>query len=159
MGARKITVSTCGIIPGIRKLRDFGIQVELAVSLHAADNKLRDELVPANKKYPLKDLIEECASYISQTGRVITLEYALIKGKNDSAEDADKLSRIAKRLKAKINLLGCNESAGLSLNPISRQDLIKFRDRLRSGGVNTTIRRSKGGDIVAACGQLAAQKR
>lgn len=158
LGARKITVSTCGIIPGIRKLKNLGIQVELSVSLHATNNKLRDELVPANRQYPLNDLIEECKSYTLQTGRVITLEYALINGKNNSTEDIERLTKIAKRIKAKVNLLECNEFKDLSASSIGKEALVKFKNRLTASGVTVTIRRSKGGDIAAACGQLAAEK-
>ena len=158
LGARKITVSTCGIIPGIRKLKNLGIQVELSVSLHATNNKLRDELVPANRQYPLNDLIEECKSYTTQTGRVITLEYVLINGKNNSTEDIERLAKIAKRIKAKVNLLECNEFKDLSVSSIGKEALVKFKNRLMASGVTVTIRRSKGGDIAAACGQLAAEK-
>ena len=158
LGARKITISTCGIIPGIRKLKKLGIQVELSVSLHSADNNTRNELVPSNRKYPVKDLIKECKSYTSDTGRIITLEYAVIKGKNDSMKDADSLSKIAKDLKAKVNLIQCNVVEGFSAGPGDEGSLIRFRDRLKRNGVTVTVRRSRGRDIAAACGQLAAKK-
>ncbi|MFH1836637.1 MAG: 23S rRNA (adenine(2503)-C(2))-methyltransferase RlmN [Candidatus Omnitrophota bacterium] len=153
IGARKITVSTCGIVPGILKLKDLGIQIELSVSLHAASNVLRDELVPANRKYPLEELVPVCKKYYQQTGRIITLEYALIKDKNDSQKDAEGLSRIAKRISAKINLIPCNPYKWEPTSPVKVQ---RFKDRLRAQGNIVTVRRSRGKDILAACGQLAA---
>jgi len=158
IGARKITVSTCGIIPGILKLKDFGLQIELSVSLHAANNRLRDKLVPANRKYPLEKLIPVCADYRETTGRVITLEYMFIKGQNDSLKDAEGLAGIAKRLRAKVNLMVCNPVPGPERADIDRERLAAFMGRVRSGGVTITLRRSRGADIAAACGQLAAKR-
>lgn len=158
LGARKITISTCGITPAIRKLRSLGLQVELSVSLHGADDKLRNALVPANKKYPLKELVRACKKYTDHTGRIITLEYALISGKNDSDKDAENLSKLAKKLKAKVNLIKCNAVEELRLCATDKKDLIKFESTLRKRGVNVTIRRSRGEDILAACGQLAARR-
>jgi 23S rRNA (adenine2503-C2)-methyltransferase len=158
IGARKITVSTCGIIPGIHKLKKLGIQVELSISLHAANNTLRDKLVPINKKYPLEDLIATCQDYYASTGRVITLEYTLIRGENDSEKDARELGQIARKLKAKVNLITCNPIKP-HLKTIDPRDVIKFRDNVRSKGVNVTVRKPKGMDIMAACGQLAGTKK
>ncbi|MFH1552167.1 MAG: 23S rRNA (adenine(2503)-C(2))-methyltransferase RlmN [Candidatus Omnitrophota bacterium] len=158
LGARKITVSTCGIIPGILKLQKIGLQVELSVSLHAASNHLRDELVPVNRKYPLEKLISACEKYYKKTGRVITLEYTLIGDKNDSIEEAEKLGQIANRLKAKINLIECSPvCAGEGLKP-DRKKLTLFVERLRSKKAAVTVRKSKGVDIMAACGQLALRR-
>jgi 23S rRNA (adenine2503-C2)-methyltransferase len=159
IGARKITVSTCGIVPGILKLKEFPLQVELSVSLHAADDALRNELVPVNRKYPLKELISACREYYEKTGRVITLEYALINGRNDSAGDAEKLTRIAQKLKAKVNLIDCSPVAELACVGSGREKMDRFKERLRSGRVTVTIRKSRGGDILAACGQLAARRK
>jgi 23S rRNA (adenine2503-C2)-methyltransferase len=159
IGARKITVSTCGIIPGIMKLKDIGLQIELSVSLHAANDQLRDELVPVNRRYPLEKLMQACEKYFEDTGRVVTLEYTIIKDKNDLLKDADKLAKIAKKLKAKVNLIGCNPYSNKDSGRPSADRVQAFKNRLRSRGVTTTIRRSRGGDIMAACGQLAAQKR
>jgi 23S rRNA (adenine2503-C2)-methyltransferase len=159
IGARKITVSTCGIVPGILKLKDIGLQVELSVSLHAASDRLRDELVPVNKRYPLEKLMKACEEYYEDTGRVVTLEYTLIKDKNDLLKDADKLAKIAKRLKAKVNLIGCNPYSDKDSAMPSAGRVKAFKERLRSRGVTTTVRVSKGGDIMAACGQLAARER
>ena len=159
IGARKITVSTCGIVPGILKLKDIGLQVELSVSLHAASDRLRDELVPVNKRYPLEKLMKACEKYYEDTGRVVTLEYTLIKDRNDLLGDADKLAKIARRLKAKVNLIGCNPYSDKDPAMPSAGRVQAFKDRLRSRGVTTTVRVSKGGDIMAACGQLAARER
>ncbi|MBD3427153.1 MAG: 23S rRNA (adenine(2503)-C(2))-methyltransferase RlmN [Candidatus Omnitrophica bacterium] len=159
LGARKITVSTCGIVPGIRRLMDIGLQVELSVSLHAPTDGLRDELVPVNRRYPLEELIRTCAEYTQRTKRVITLEYTLISQMNDSLECADKLAGIAKRLAAKVNLIACNPSADTGATPPEAKRVRTFTDCLRSRGVNVTLRRSRGSDIMAACGQLAARKR
>ena len=158
IGARKITVSTCGIIPGIQKLKNLGIQVELSISLHAANDSLRNKLVPINKKYPIEDIIKVCQDYCSETGRVITLEYTLIKGENDSEKDCRDLASIARKLKAKVNLITCNPIKK-SIRSGDTKDLVKFRDSLRSKGINATIRKPRGTDIMASCGQLAGKKK
>jgi 23S rRNA (adenine2503-C2)-methyltransferase len=158
IGSRKITVSTCGIIPGIEKFSDIGLQANLSISLHAADNKKRNSMMPVNKKFPLEDLIEVCEKFVLKTGRKITLEYVLIKGKNDSMSDADGLSAIAGRLKAKVNLIPCSPVLGKSFNPPPRKEINQFRDRLIAKKISVTVRESKGGDIKAACGQLVMQK-
>ena len=157
IGARKITVSTCGIVPGIMRLKDLGIQVELSVSLHSASDKLRDELVPVNRKYPLARLMAACKEYYKKTGRVITLEYTLIEGVNDSFEDADRLAGFAKELKAKVNLIECSPYERPACSRVSKKKVNAFRSRLSSKGVTATIRKSRGADILAACGQLAAK--
>ncbi|MBD3379562.1 MAG: 23S rRNA (adenine(2503)-C(2))-methyltransferase RlmN [Candidatus Omnitrophica bacterium] len=158
LGARRITVSTCGIIPGIDKLRDLGLQVELSVSLHAADNSLRDELVPANRKYPLKRLIRSCREYHRATGRIITFEYTLIRNVNDSPEDASKLASLAESVNAKVNLIGCSASDEHAETSSSSKRIREFTGRLRKRKIKVTVRKSKGADIMAACGQLAAKK-
>ena len=162
IGARKITISTCGLVPGIGKLKDIGMQVELSVSLHAAYDKLRDVLVPANKKYPLAKLIQACREHTEATGRIVTLEYTLIRGVNDTASDIEKLAKIAKEIKAKVNLIACNtraEERSPADKHMARKWLNHFGGRLRDKGISVTIRESKGADIMAACGQLAAKKR
>lgn len=159
IASRRVTVSTCGIIPGIEKFKELGIQVNLSISLHAANNKLRDKLIPINKKYPLEKLIGACEDYINTTGRMITLEYILIKGVNDSQDDADGLASISKRLEAKINLIPyspvCNEA---SFKSPTKKDIEIFRKMLDNNRVNVTVRESKGKDIMAACGQLAGKQ-
>ncbi|MBU1007319.1 MAG: 23S rRNA (adenine(2503)-C(2))-methyltransferase RlmN [Candidatus Omnitrophica bacterium] len=158
IGARRITVSTCGVIPGIEKLKRLGIQVNLSISLHAADNKLRNALVPINKIYPLEKLIAACKDYMGEAGRMITLEYILIKGKNDSSKDAAELSRIALDLKAKVNLIPYSPVPGKKFKEPSRKDMQEFKEALVKHRVNAIVRESKGKDIQAACGQLAMRE-
>ncbi|MBU0478838.1 23S rRNA (adenine(2503)-C(2))-methyltransferase RlmN [bacterium] len=157
IGARRITVSTCGVIPGIRRLTDLGLQINLSISLHAATDNLRDTLVPVNRRYPLKELIKASEHFIKKTGRILTLEYVLIKGKNDSLKDADGLEVIARRLKAKVNLIPCSPVPGLGFQPPSKKDIDIFMSRLVQGRIKVTRRESKGKDIQAACGQLAGR--
>ena len=157
IGARRITISTCGIIPGIRKLKDLRLQVNLSLSLHATNNNLRDALMPINKRYPLEKVIKACEEFIDGTGRMITIEYILIRGKNDSLEDADELAAIAKKLKAKVNLVPCSTIPELNFQSTGRRDTNIFINRLIKRGVNATLRESKGKDIQAACGQLAGK--
>lgn len=157
IGSRRITISTCGIIPGIERLKDLKPQVNLSLSLHAVEQNLRDKLVPANRRYPLGELIKVCENYIVKKGRIITLEYLLIKGKNDSLRDAEKLAKIAERLKAKINLLACNSVPGTAYKAPHPGRINLFMQQLKRCGANTTLRKSKGEDIDAACGQLAGK--
>ena len=159
IGARKITVSTCGIIPGIERFQNLGQQVELSVSLHAADEELRSVLMPVSKKYPLKELIPVLADYTKKTGRVITLEYLLVRDINDSVDCAEKLAEMAKSLKAKINLLGYSPVPEKPYQAPEKKDVLLFADRLIRKGVTVTIRKSRGKDIAAACGQLAGKRR
>ena len=155
IAARKITVSTCGLVPGIHKLKNIGVQVELAVSLHASKDRLRDVLVPVNRKYPISELISELQEYFEDTGRVVTLEYALIKDVNDSLSDAEGLAAIAKKLKAKINLIRCNTAGARGYDASKERTSELFQKKLEARGVKVTLRRSRGWDIAAACGQLA----
>ncbi|MFA5393286.1 MAG: 23S rRNA (adenine(2503)-C(2))-methyltransferase RlmN [Candidatus Ratteibacteria bacterium] len=159
IGARKITVSTCGIIPGIARFQNLGQQVELSVSLHATEEKLRSNLMPVSKKYPLKKLVPALAEYTQKTGRVVTLEYLLLKDVNDSIECAEKLIDVAKHLKAKINLLAYSLIAGNDYRPPEKENVLVFANRLIQKGVFVTIRKSRGNDIAAACGQLAGKNR
>ncbi|MFH0731561.1 MAG: 23S rRNA (adenine(2503)-C(2))-methyltransferase RlmN [Candidatus Omnitrophota bacterium] len=159
IGSRRMTISTCGIIPGIDKLKKLGLQVNLSVSLHAADNQKRDKLMPVNKIYPLEKLITACEKFMEKTGRIITLEYVLMKEKNDTAQDADALSVIAKRLNAKVNLIAYSRVGNLGLESPLAKDIALFANRLRKNGAKVTVRDSRGKDIAAACGQLAGKKK
>lgn len=155
IGARRITISTCGIIPSIKKLAAENLQIELSISLHAADDKTRSLLVPMNKKYPLKDLVNACAEYIRKTNRQVTFEYVLIKGVNSGLPDARKLSTILKGLKlAKVNLIPANSVKELNIEPPNKLEILFFKDYLLKRGLNVTLRKSRGQDIDAACGQL-----
>jgi 23S rRNA (adenine2503-C2)-methyltransferase len=155
IGARRITISTAGVIPGIKRLSQEGLQVELSVSLHAADDKTRSLLMPINKIYSLKDLLAACREYIEKTNRQVTFEYVLIKGINSDLQSAGKLSTILKGLKlAKVNLIPSNPIKELKIEPPVRQDILGFKNYLLRQGINVTLRKSRGEDIEAACGQL-----
>jgi 23S rRNA (adenine2503-C2)-methyltransferase len=158
MSARHLTISTVGIVPGIRRLADRPLPVNLAVSLHAANDTLRDELVPINKRYPLADLTAACADYLRQRGRRLSFEWALIDGVNDRPSDAAELARIARNLPlhAHVNLIPLNPTPGWPTVGTPPDRVEEFRGRLEDLGVNVTVRRNRGTDIDAACGQLAA---
>ena len=157
IGARRITVSTCGLIPGIKKLQKIGLQINLSVSLHAVTNQLRDILLPVNKRYPLPKLIEACKEFVNKTGRIITLEYILIKGKNDSLKDALGLEKIALDLGAKVNLIPYSSVPGFDFQAPELKDIKEFAARLGRIKTKLTLRQSKGAQIEAACGQLAGK--
>jgi 23S rRNA (adenine2503-C2)-methyltransferase len=154
IGARKITVSTCGIIPGIKKFEKEGIQVELSVSLHSAVDDIRSKLVPINKRYPIKELMTACREYTRDTNRIITFEYILIKGVNSSIEDAGKLANLLKGLKCKVNTISYNLIKAKDYDEPGVEDVKAFMAVLKSRGVAATHRRSRGEDIDAGCGQL-----
>lgn len=156
IGARHLTLSTVGLVPGIRRLGSAGLPVNLAVSLHAADDELRDELVPINRRYPLEQLIEACEGYHAATRRRLSLEWALIDGVNDRPTDAAGLARIARRLRAHVNLIPLNPTPGYPVRGSSPARVEEFRDELADLGVNVTVRDTRGSDIDAACGQLRA---
>lgn len=155
IGARRITISTCGIIPGIERLADENLQIELSISLHAADDQARSQLMPVNKKYPLDELIKCCHDYTAKTNRQITFEYILIKDFNADSAAADKLIELLKDLRlAKVNLIPANPIAELNIFPPSQREIIWFKDKLFNSGINVTLRKERGQDIDAACGQL-----
>ncbi len=155
IGARRITISTSGIIPGIERLSSSGLQIELSVSLHAADDKTRSQLMPVNKKYPLADLIKCCHEYSAKTNRQVTFEYILIKGLNSDLSSAQKLAALLKDLKlAKVNLIPANPIPELKIVSPVISEITSFKDYLFKAGVNVTLRRERGQDIDAACGQL-----
>lgn len=154
IAARRITISTSGLIPGIKKLAEEGLQVELSVSLHASDNRTRNKLMPVNKKYPLQDLMSCCRDYISKTGRQITFEYILFEGINSDLQSAQNLSKILRGLNCKVNLIPANPVKELGVLPPPKHEALRFRDFLLRHGVNATLRRPRGEDIEAACGQL-----
>jgi 23S rRNA (adenine2503-C2)-methyltransferase len=159
IAARRMTISTAGLIPGIERLKRLDLQVNLSVSLHAVTDRLRGRLMPVNRKYPLEKLIEACEDYIRSGGRMITLEYILIKGVNDTLDDADGLAGIARRLRAKVNLIAYSPAAALPFERPSDGALGLFRRWLEERKVRVTLRQSKGRDILAACGQLAGRFR
>ncbi len=158
LSARHITISTVGLIPGIRKLTQRQLPVNLAVSLHAANDELRDELVPINKRYPLEALMSACADYIAAKGRRLSFEWALIDGVNDRDRDAGELARLCRRfhLPAHVNLIPLNPTPGYPTVGSPARRVAQFHTLLTGLGVNATVRRNRGTDIDAACGQLAA---
>jgi len=154
IGARKITVSTVGMPKQIRQLAREDLQLNLALSLHAADDELRRELVPWARGVPVADLVEACLRYFKETGREITLEYVLLDGVNMMPRHAEGLGRIAKKLRANVNLLRYNPVPGLPYKRPSSEAAYAFQQRLRDRGVNAHVRTSRGKDVDAACGQL-----
>jgi 23S rRNA (adenine2503-C2)-methyltransferase len=153
-GARRITVSTSGLAPRIMQLAQEGVAVRLAISLHGATNEVRSQIMPVNKKYPLEELIPAAKAFKDKHGRMLTLEFIMIEDINDSLDQAKELTKIARELHAHVNCIPYNKVEGLEWKrpSVRRQDA--FVDVLRKGGVSVTIRREKGHDINAACGQL-----
>ena len=154
IGARKITISTSGLAPQIRKLAAEPLQFRLAISLHGATDAVRNKIMPVNRKYPLKELVAACEHYQGQKGRMITFEYILIAGVNDSIEQAKPLAALARRLFAKVNLIPYNKVEGLPWERPDEETQEKFLAALEKQKVIATLRREKGHDIDAACGQL-----
>jgi len=154
IAARRITISTCGLIPKIEKLAGEGMQIELAVSLHGSSNESRNVLMPINKKYPVKDLIETCKRYNKATKRQITFEYILIKDVTCTDEAARELGRLLKGLLCKINLIPYNPIEEFDHEPPSRNKMFAFKSILARQGIHSTIRTPRGRDISGACGQL-----
>ncbi len=155
IGARKITVSTVGLAPQMRRLAGEGLQVGLALSLHAANDDLRTELVPVNKRHPIDELIDCCQQFRRTTGRRVSLEWAMIDGVNDRDSDADELASVARRAHAHINLIPLNPTPGWPTVGTPPDRIDAFARRLTDRGANATIRANRGTDIDAACGQLA----
>jgi 23S rRNA (adenine2503-C2)-methyltransferase len=159
LGARHLTISTVGMVPGIRRLARAALPVNLAVSLHAANDALRDELVPVNKRYPLSTLMAACADHVRARGRRLSFEWALIDGTNDRLADARELAELCRGLPlpAHVNLIPLNPTPGYPTRGTPREGVRRFRAALDDLGVNATVRRNRGTDIAAACGQLAAR--
>ena len=155
ISARHLTLSTVGIVPGIRRLAGERLPVNLAVSLHAANDTLRDRLVPVNRRYPLASLRDACQDYLRAQGRRLSFEWALIDGVNDRASHAAELAAYARPLHAHVNLIPLNPTPGFATRGTPPAGVSEFRDRVRELGVNVTVRRNRGTDIDAACGQLA----
>jgi 23S rRNA (adenine2503-C2)-methyltransferase len=155
IGARRITISTCGVVPGILALAKEGLQVELSVSLHASDDETRSRLLPVNRKYPLTHLLDACAYYSEATNRQVTFEYILIQGVNADLRSAKNLSILLKKLRLpKVNLIPANPVPQLHIHPPSAKEVRGFIGELEAARIPVTVRRSRGADIDAACGQL-----
>jgi 23S rRNA (adenine2503-C2)-methyltransferase len=157
VGARHITVSTSGLVPRMRDLAEQPAQIRLAVSLHGATDEVRQRIMPINRRFNIAALIDACAYYCEKKGQRITFEYILIERVNDQLDQAIELAKLARRLEAKVNVIPYNTVQGLSWKRPSQTRQQTFIRALRNGGVNATIRREKGHDIDAACGQLRLQ--
>lgn len=152
IGMRHISLSTCGVIPGIERLAELGLQLTLSVSLHAPDSATRTKIMPVNKAYDVEKLFAACHAYFKKTGRRISFEYAMIDGVNDSDAQADLIAEKIRGMPGHVNLIPLNDVAESPLKPSKRTR--QFQQRLESHGVTATVRRSLGGDIDASCGQL-----
>jgi 23S rRNA (adenine2503-C2)-methyltransferase len=155
LSARHVTISTVGLVPGIRRLSAERLPVGLAVSLHAANDRLRDRLVPVNRRYPLAALLEACHDYRAATRRRISFEWALIEGVNDARRDAAELASLARPLAAHVNLIPLNATRGFGGRGPSFEGVTRFAGWLEEAGLRVTVRDTRGSDIEAACGQLA----
>ncbi len=156
LSRRRVTLSTSGLVPQIDKLgQDFGGAVQLAVSLHQVDNERRSALMPVNRKYPIEELLAALKRYPLPKRRRITIEYTLVRGQNDSLDDAKKLVKLLRGLKVKVNLIPMNPIEASTLGPSDLSAVDAFQKQLFDGGIATFVRRRKGADIAAACGQLA----
>jgi len=156
LSARHLTISTVGLVPGIERLTAAPLPVNLAVSLHAANDELRDELVPINRRYPIARLLETCRAYVDATHRRLSFEWALIDGVNDREQDARELADAARAVRAHVNLIPLNPTPGYAVRGTPPERVRAFRQRLEDLGVNATVRRNRGTEIDAACGQLRA---
>ena len=152
IGMRHISLSTCGVIPGIRRLADLGLQLTLSVSLHAPDSETRSKIMPVNRSYDVEKLFDACHDYFKKTGRRISFEYAMIDGVNDQDWQADLIAAKLKGMPGHVNLIPLNDVVESPFKPSKR--ISAFQKRLESHGITATVRRSLGGDIDASCGQL-----
>lgn len=158
IGARHITVSTCGLVPKILEFADFPLQINLAISLHAPTNELRDKIMPINKAYNLNELMPAVKKYLEKTNRRLTFEYILLKDINDTEECALNLVKLVKGINCYINLIPYNETNNLEFKRTNTIQIMRFYDILKKNNVSVTIRREFGGKISAACGQLRSKK-
>ena len=152
IGMRHISLSTCGVIPGIQRLADLGLQLTLSVSLHAPDSETRSKIMPVNRAYDVDKLFAACHDYFKKTGRRISFEYAMIDGVNDHDWQADLIAKKISGMPGHVNLIPLNDVVESPFKPSKR--VAAFQKRLESHGVTATVRRSLGGDIDASCGQL-----
>lgn len=158
VGARHITLSTCGVVPGIKRLAGEGLQFELSVSLHAPNQRLRRELMPVSRRWELDELIRACAEYTRTTGRLITFEYTLVRDLNDSPDDARELISLLRALPCKVNLIPLSPVEGFAGARPSDRSCLEFLDVLKKGRISVTMRNSRGRDVDAACGQLRLRR-
>lgn len=156
---RNLTVSTCGLVPQMRRLAEEGLQITLALSLHATTDEKRRKLMPIANKYSIAELMEVCAYYFEKTGRRITFEYSLVGGVNDTKEDAEELCRLVKVLNCHVNLIPVNPIKERDFVQSEMQAITAFKNKLEKNGINVTIRREMGRDIDGACGQLRRRQK
>ena len=158
IGARHITVSTCGLVPKIEEFSKLDLQFNLAVSLHGPTNEVRNQIMPINKVYPIEELIGALKKYYNRTNRRITFEYVMLDGINDTVECANKLSELVKDLNCYVNLIPYNETHNIKFKRSSTIQIMRFYDILKKNKISVTIRREFGGNISAACGQLRSKE-
>ena len=158
IGARHITVSTCGLVPKILEFSNFPLQINLALSLHAPNNELRNKIMPINKAYPLEEVIKAIKIYLERTNRRVTFEYILLKDVNDSDECALELAKLVRGINCYINLIPYNETNNIQFKRTNTVQIMRFYDILKKNNIGVTIRREFGGNISAACGQLRSKK-
>lgn len=158
IGARHISISTCGIVPKIYEIADRDMQCTLSISLHQATDEKRSSLMPINNRYNIKELMDACRYYIEKTNKRISFEYALAKDNNDGKEEADELIKLLKGMLCHVNLIPINKIENGKFVKSTNENIIKFRDYLNSKGIIATIRRELGSDIDAACGQLRRKR-
>lgn len=157
IGARHITVSTCGLVPKIEEFSQFPLQVNLALSLHGATNEVRDKLMPVNKVYNIDTVIAAIKKYILKTNRRVTIEYVMLNMVNDKDTDALELAKLLKNMNVYVNLIPYNETSHIDFNKSSKKRIDNFYNILKSNGINVTVRKEFGGNIKAACGQLRSE--
>lgn len=155
IGARHISISTCGVVPKIYELAELNTQINLCISLHATNNRVRDSIMPINHKYKIEELLEAVRYYIEKTNRRVTFEYSLIKGVNDTKEQANELAKLLRGMLCHVNLIPVNEVRERSYEKSNNAN--EFKKYLEAHGINATIRRELGSDISASCGQLRRQ--
>ena len=154
LGSRHITISTCGIVPKIKEFMKYDKQVNLAISLHAPNNEIRNKIMNINKVYPIEEVINVVKEYIKITNRRVTLEYIMLKGINDSVDNALELSKLISGINCYVNLIPYNETSHIEFKKSSKDDIMKFYDTLKKNNINVTVRREFGSTVSAACGQL-----
>ncbi len=158
IGARHITVSTCGLIPKIKQFMNEELQVNLAISLHASNDENRNKIMPVNKAYSINDLMSTLKEYIAKTNRRVTIEYVMLNSVNDSEDNALELANLLRGMNVYVNLIPYNETSHIEFKKSSKDTIMKFYNTLKQKGINVTIRREFGGKIDAACGQLRAKE-
>ena len=158
LGSRHITVSTCGVVPKIKEFMKLPYQVNLAISLHAPNNEIRNTIMPINKVYPIEVLMDTLKEYIKTTNRRVTFEYILLDGVNDTKDCAQELADLVRGMNCYINLIPYNETNNISYKRTKTENISKFYDILKKNKINVTIRREYGSKISAACGQLRSKK-